>query len=40
VRLYVPPRTDGAHALYAFLKATAKRFGLELGDVTEIHDPE
>jgi hypothetical protein len=39
VRLYIPPGTDGAHALYAFLKAAAARFGLEIGDVQEIHEP-
>jgi hypothetical protein len=40
VRLYAPPTTDGAHALYAFLKLAAQRYGLEVGDVQEIHDPK
>jgi hypothetical protein len=39
VRLYAPPTTDGAHALYAFLKLAAQRYGLEVGDVQEIYDP-
>jgi hypothetical protein len=38
VRLYVRPGSDGAHALYAFLKLTAQRYGLEVGDVREIPD--
>jgi hypothetical protein len=40
VRLYAPPTTDGAHALYAFLKLAAQRYGLEVGDVQEIRDPQ
>src|SRR5262245_12173160 len=40
VRLYVPPGTDGGHALYALLKLAAERYGLEVGDVSEIHDPK
>jgi hypothetical protein len=40
VRLYAPPGSGGAHALYAFLKLAAQRFGLEVGDVHEIHDPQ
>jgi hypothetical protein len=39
VRLYVRPGADGVHALYAFLKLTAQRYGLEVGDVREISDP-
>jgi hypothetical protein len=37
VRLYVPPRRS-AHALYALLRLAAKRFGLEISTVDEIHD--
>jgi hypothetical protein len=40
VRLYCPPSSAGATALYAFLKLAAQRFGLEVGDVHEIHEPE
>jgi hypothetical protein len=40
VRLYVPPGTDGAHALYAFLKLAAQRYGLEVASVDEIHEPK
>lgn len=36
VRLYCPPTTDGAHALYALLKLAAQRYGLAVGDVREI----
>jgi hypothetical protein len=36
VRLFAPP---GAHALYAFLKLAAQRYGLEVGSVKEISDP-
>jgi hypothetical protein len=39
VRLYAPPGSDSAHVLYAFLRLAAERYGLEVGDVTEIHDP-
>jgi chemotaxis signal transduction protein len=39
VRLYCPPTTDGAHALYAFLRLAAQRYGLEVGDVQEIREP-
>jgi hypothetical protein len=38
VRLYVRPGPDAAHALYAFLKLAAQRYGLEVGEVQEIHD--
>src|SRR5262245_17265234 len=38
VRLYAKP-DSGAHALYAFLKLAAQRFGLEVGDVQEVHEP-
>src|SRR5262245_6372001 len=37
VRLYLKPGTE-AHALYTLLKVAARRYGLEVGDVTEIHD--
>jgi hypothetical protein len=39
VRLYAPPTTDGAHALYTLLRLAAERYGLEIGDVREIADP-
>jgi hypothetical protein len=39
VRLYAPPGSDGAHALYLLLRLAAERFGLEVGDVKEIRDP-
>jgi hypothetical protein len=39
VRLFAPPGSDGAHALYALLRAAAARYGLQVGDVHEIHDP-
>jgi hypothetical protein len=38
VRLYLRPGAD-AHALYALLKLAARRFGLAVGTVDEIHDP-
>jgi hypothetical protein len=38
VRLYVPPGRN-AHALYALLRLAARRFGLEVANVHEIHDP-
>jgi len=38
VRLYARPGTDGAHALYALLRLATERYGLQVGDVTEIHD--
>jgi len=38
VRLYCPPTTDGAHAVYAFQRIAAERYGLEVGDVHELSD--
>jgi len=38
VRLYAPPGSEGAHALHAFLKLAAQRFGLAIGDVRKIDD--
>jgi hypothetical protein len=38
VHLYVPPGRN-AHALHALLRLAARRFGLEVGNVAEIHDP-
>jgi hypothetical protein len=40
IRVFAPPTTDGAHALYAFLKLAAQRYGLAVGDVREILDPD
>jgi len=39
VCLITKPGAEGAAALYAYLRAAAKRFGLEVADVTELHDP-
>jgi hypothetical protein len=36
VRLYAPPGSDGAHALYTPLKLAAQRYGLEVASVDEI----
>jgi hypothetical protein len=38
--MYAPPTSDGVHALYLLLRLAAQRYGLEVGDVTEIRDPE
>jgi hypothetical protein len=38
VRLYAPPGSAGAHALYTFLKTAARKHGLQVGSVREIHD--
>jgi hypothetical protein len=38
VRLYVRPGHN-ADALYAVLRLAARRFGLAVGNVHEIHDP-
>jgi len=38
VRLYARPGSHGAHALYAFLRLAATRYGLEVANVDEIHD--
>jgi hypothetical protein len=40
VRLYAPPGSDGAHALYLLLRLAAQRFGLTVASVDEISDPE
>jgi hypothetical protein len=37
VRLYVPPGRN-VHALHALLRLAARRFGLEVGNVHEIHE--
>jgi hypothetical protein len=38
VRIVAPPSSAGATALYAYLRAATKHYGLTIGDVTEIHD--
>jgi hypothetical protein len=38
VRLVTKPGAEGAAALYAYLRAAAKRFGLEVASVDEVHD--
>jgi len=39
VRIVTKPDSSGATALYAFLRAAAKRFGLEVASVDEITEP-
>jgi len=38
VRLVTKPGADGATALYAYLRAAAKRFGLAIASVDEVRD--
>src|SRR5215813_7115330 len=38
VRLVTKPGAEGATALYAYLRAMARKFGLEVTDVDEIYD--
>ena len=38
VRLVTKPGTEGAAALYAYLRAAAKRFGIAVGSIDEIHE--
>src|SRR5262245_57355569 len=38
VRIITKPDSEGATALYAYLRAAAKRYGLEVASVDEIHD--
>jgi hypothetical protein len=38
VRLYAPPGSDGAHALYAFLKLAAQRYGREVASADKIRE--
>jgi hypothetical protein len=40
VRLFAPPGSDGAHALYTLLKLAAQKYGLAVGDVREIREPK
>jgi hypothetical protein len=40
VRVVTKPGAEGATALYAYLRAAAKRFGLEVASVDEVHDHE
>ena len=38
VRVCLPPTSDAVHAMHVYLRTMAKRFGLEVASVDEIHD--
>jgi hypothetical protein len=35
-----PDNTDAVHALHTFLRAAARRYGLTIAEIDEVHDPE
>jgi hypothetical protein len=38
VRVATGPDSDAVHALHTFLREAAKRYGLIIADIDEIHD--
>jgi hypothetical protein len=42
VRVFTKPDATGLHAMHAYLRAMARKFGLEIiiDETTELHDPE
>ena len=38
MRVCLPPTSDAVHAMHVYLRTMAKRFGLEVASVDEIHD--
>jgi hypothetical protein len=40
VRVCLPPTSDAVHAMHIYLRTMARRFGLEIADIDEVHDPE
>jgi len=40
VRVFTKPDATGVHALHAYLRTMARRFGLEIAEIDEVHDHE
>ena len=40
VRLFSKPDSEGVHALHVYLRTMARRYGLEIADIDEVHDHE
>jgi hypothetical protein len=40
VRLFSKPDSEGVHALHVYLRTMARRFGLEIAEIDEVHDHE
>jgi hypothetical protein len=40
VRVCIPPTSDAVHAMHSYLKTMARKFGLEIAEIDEVHDHE
>jgi hypothetical protein len=40
VRVCIPPTSDAVHAMHVYLRRMARRFGLEIAEIDEVHDHE
>jgi hypothetical protein len=40
VRVFTKPDSEGVHALHVYLRTMARRFGLEIAEIDEVHDHE
>jgi hypothetical protein len=40
VRVVTKPGAEGVHAMHVYLRTMARRFGLEIADIDEVHDHE
>jgi hypothetical protein len=40
VRVCIPPTSDAVHAMHVYLRTMARRFGLEIAVIDEVHDHE
>ena|SRR6516162_11934813 len=40
VRLFSKPDSEGVHALHVYLRNVARKFGLEIAEIDEVHDHE
>jgi hypothetical protein len=40
VRVFTKPDAEGVHALHAYLRTMARRFGLEIAEIDEVYDHE
>jgi hypothetical protein len=40
VRVCLPPTSDAVHAMHTYLRIMARRFGLTIAEIDEVHDHE
>jgi len=40
VRIVTKPDSEGVHAMHVYLRTMARRFGLEIAEIDEIHEPQ